>query len=138
MKRCTFEVMKLCCQLEAALEHRDKVILPTCCPFFFWYIDASHCTPNNFSGPQKPPDGLFVAFLPLGKFFRCFNFFPTASIFFRLVGTFYPESRNKRDCGGKTYLRLSRGPPVLAELPKVSSKSPVRTVHAKWAEYSPP
>jgi hypothetical protein len=43
-----------------------------------------------------------------------------------LVGTFYPKNR-KRDSGGKTYLRLSRCPPVVAELPKASSKSRVRT-----------
>jgi hypothetical protein len=101
------------------------------------HIDALH-RQNTCFGLQTRPDALFIVFLPLGKVFRCFTFFSAASKLFRLVWTFYPKNRKKWDCGGRTYLRLSRSPTVVAELPKASSKSRVRTVHAKGAECSPP
>jgi hypothetical protein len=49
-----------------------------------------------------------------------------------------PRKSKKWNCDGKTCLSLSRSPTVVAELLKVSSKSRVRTFHAKGAECSPP
>jgi hypothetical protein len=50
MKCCTYEVVKLCCQLEAALEHRDKVILAICCPLFFGTLTQRIALQTPFSG----------------------------------------------------------------------------------------
>jgi hypothetical protein len=73
MKRCTFEVVKLCCQLEAALEHRDKVILANCCPFFAGTLTYRIALQTPFSDLKSRPMDYF--FFTTGYFFRCFNFF---------------------------------------------------------------
>jgi hypothetical protein len=138
MKRCSYEVVILCCQLEAALEHRDKVTLATCCLAFFGTLTHRIAVQTPFSDLKSCRMEYLLFFYHWATFFRCSFFFSTASKIFRLVGTFYPENRKKWDCGGKTYVRLSMSPPVVAELPKASSKSRVRTVHAKGAECSPP
>jgi hypothetical protein len=58
-----------------------------------------------------------------------------------LVGTHMhlnPKIGGKMDSGGKTYLRLSRCAPVVAEFPEASSKSRERTLkgpHARQVNY---
>jgi hypothetical protein len=54
--------------------------------FLFLHIDASHRNPNTFFGPQKPPKGLFIVFLSLGKLFPAFE------ILFGCIEIFPPEN----------------------------------------------
>jgi hypothetical protein len=59
-------------------------------------IDASYRSPNGFFGSWKAPRWITECFSRIGQFFfDHLVFFSTASKLFRLVGTFFPENRNK-------------------------------------------
>jgi hypothetical protein len=65
-------------------------------------------------------------------FFNCIAFFPPGR-------DIPPRESKKIGIASAKHIYVSVGiPPVVTELPKASSKSRVRTVHAKGAECSPP
>jgi hypothetical protein len=105
---------------------------------FFCIPHPFFCIPLLFR-TSKPPDGLFIVYLPLGMFISVlYSFFDCIDFFFAWYGHLQPIIERKWNCGGKPYLLLSKSPPVVAELPKVSSNSRVRTVHAKGTECALP
>jgi hypothetical protein len=89
-----------------------------------------------------------MVFFTIWQFFQVFEFFDFIEIFLpgmdilprkstSIYGIAAAKKKTNRGPIGKTYLRRSRIPTMVAELPKASSKSRVRTVHAKGAECSP-
>jgi hypothetical protein len=112
--------------------HRRKLILAM---FALTHRIAVQTTSSDLKRLQM--DYLLFSY-HWATFFSVLKYFSTASKMFRLVGIFYPQKWRNWDSDSMTYLRLSRYPLVVAELPKAFSKSRVRTVHAKGSEFLPP
>jgi hypothetical protein len=77
-------------------------------------------------------------------FFDHLVFFRLHRIFFRLVGTFYPENRKNWDSGGKTYLYLSmsphcgrRSPESVPRIPRENRTCKRGRVFTPLLEYAP-
>jgi hypothetical protein len=83
------EVLQLCCQIEAAFEHRGRFILAVCT------LTHRIAVKSPFSDLKRfQLDALL--FSSTGQLFSgVLIFFSTASKIFRVVWTFYPENREK-------------------------------------------
>jgi hypothetical protein len=139
MKRCTYEVVILCCQLETALELRDKVILATCCPFFFGALTHRIAVQTPFSDLKSCRMQYLLFFYHWATSFRCFNFFFDCIENFSPGRDILPRKSKKKWIAAAKHIYISVGTPLWSQnSQKRPQKIRVRTVHAKGAECSPP
>jgi hypothetical protein len=123
MKRCTYAVVKLCCQLEAVLEHIDKVVLAICCSHFLGTLAHRIALQAPFSDLKTLQMDSLMFFSHRAILFRWFDFFSTGSKIFRLAETFYPESLKKVEIPMGKHIYTSVGRPLWSQN---SHKRPLR------------
>jgi hypothetical protein len=108
-------VVKLCCQLEAALEHRDKVILAICCPFSFGTLTHRIALQTPFSDLKSRPLDYLLFSYHWAICFAVFLLFFDCIEIFSLGRDILPRKSKKVGIAAAKHIYVSVGVPLWSQ-----------------------